>query len=168
MSNIKRQMSNVKKGFTLIELLIVIGIIAVLVAAVIIAINPAEQFRSARNATRWSHMNAIVNAIYGHVIDNAGVWPAGCPPACPVGTAGAACPIGALPAAPAPAQCPFVLISDPACATPLVPRYLPIAPRDPQTRAADYRIRFHSGAMNRIQVCPPAAATDTGMPEVIQ
>jgi len=68
-----------KKGFTLIELLIVIGIIAILAAAVIIAINPGQQFAQARNATRWSHMNSVANAVYSYAIDNGGEFP-GCVP----------------------------------------------------------------------------------------
>lgn len=68
-------MKNNKKGFTLIELLIVIGIIAILAAAIIIAINPGRQFAQARNATRWSHMNSIANAVYSYVISNQGVYP---------------------------------------------------------------------------------------------
>jgi prepilin-type N-terminal cleavage/methylation domain-containing protein len=64
-----------EKGFTLIELLIVIGIIAILAAAVIIAINPGQQFKQARNATRWSHMNSIVNATYSYVISSGGSFP---------------------------------------------------------------------------------------------
>lgn len=63
------------KGFTLIELLIVIGIIAILAAAVIIAINPGQQFQQARNSTRRSHMNAIANAVYGYAVDNDGNYP---------------------------------------------------------------------------------------------
>ena len=63
------------KGFTLIELLIVIGIIAILAAAVIIAINPGQQFEQARNATRWSHMNSIVNATYSYTIAEGGTFP---------------------------------------------------------------------------------------------
>ena len=63
------------KGFTLIELLIVIGIIAILAAAVIVAINPGQQFEQARNATRWSHMNSLVNAIYSATISDAGNYP---------------------------------------------------------------------------------------------
>ena len=63
------------KGFTLIELLIVIGIIAILAAAVIIAINPGRQFEQARNASRWSHLNSIVNVIYAETVDQDGVFP---------------------------------------------------------------------------------------------
>ncbi len=64
-----------QKGFTLIELLIVIGIIAILAAAVIIAINPGQQFKQARNATRWSHMNSIANSVYSYVISSGGSFP---------------------------------------------------------------------------------------------
>jgi prepilin-type N-terminal cleavage/methylation domain-containing protein len=64
-----------KEGFTLIELLIVIGIIAILAAAVIIAINPGQQFKQARNATRWSHMNSVVNAAYSYLISEGGASP---------------------------------------------------------------------------------------------
>ncbi len=64
-----------QKGFTLIELLIVIGIIAILAAAVIIAINPGQQFKQARNATRWSHINSIVNATYSYLISEQGKYP---------------------------------------------------------------------------------------------
>ncbi len=65
-----------EKGFTLIELLIVIGIIAILAAAVIIAINPGQQFKQARNATRWSHMNSVANSVYSSVISSGGSYPA--------------------------------------------------------------------------------------------
>ena len=68
-------MKKKNRGFTLIELLIVIGIIAILAAAVIIAINPGRQFEQARNATRWSHMNSIVNAIYSYTIAEGGTFP---------------------------------------------------------------------------------------------
>lgn len=42
--------SESSKGFTLIELLIVIAVVGVLAAAVLIALNPLEQFRRARDA----------------------------------------------------------------------------------------------------------------------
>ncbi|MDQ5951176.1 MAG: hypothetical protein QG639_453, partial [Patescibacteria group bacterium] len=38
-----------KHGFTLIELLVVIGILAVLLAITLVAINPARQFAQANN-----------------------------------------------------------------------------------------------------------------------
>jgi len=64
-----------KKGFTLIELLIVIGIIAILAAALIVGLNPAERFKQARNATRWSHLNTISSTIMAYVVDEQGDYP---------------------------------------------------------------------------------------------
>ena len=58
------------KGFTLIELLIVIGIIAILAAAVIITVTPGEKLKQARDATRNSHMTAIGTALHMGVVDN--------------------------------------------------------------------------------------------------
>ena len=63
-----------KKGFTLIEVLIVIGLIAILAAIVIIAINPARQFAQARNTQRFSDVNAILNAVHQNMADNDGNW----------------------------------------------------------------------------------------------
>ncbi len=62
-------------GFTLIELLIVIGIIAILAAAVIIIINPGRQFAEARNATRESHAHSLEQAILSYQADNKGALP---------------------------------------------------------------------------------------------
>ncbi|MBU0650036.1 type II secretion system GspH family protein [Patescibacteria group bacterium] len=59
-------------GFTLIELLVVIGILAVLLAIVLIAINPARQFSQANNAKRSSDVNALLNAIHQYSADNKG------------------------------------------------------------------------------------------------
>jgi prepilin-type N-terminal cleavage/methylation domain-containing protein len=63
------------KAFTLIELLIVIGIIAILAAAVIIAINPGQQFAQARNSTRENHANSLSNALLSYSIGNQGNFP---------------------------------------------------------------------------------------------
>lgn len=57
------------KGFTLIELLVVIGILAVLLAITLIAINPARQFEQANNTQRSSDVNAILNAVWQYAVD---------------------------------------------------------------------------------------------------
>ncbi|MCX7997275.1 MAG: type II secretion system GspH family protein [Patescibacteria group bacterium] len=69
-------MVNNKKGFTLIELLVVIGILAVLLAIVLIAINPARQFAQANDTKRRSDVNAILNAIHQYMAENGGSPPA--------------------------------------------------------------------------------------------
>ena len=74
MKNFKNQ-----KGFTLIELLVVIGILAVLLAITLIAINPARQFAQANNTKRRSDVNAILNAVDQYMADNKGSLPAGIP-----------------------------------------------------------------------------------------
>jgi type IV pilus assembly protein PilA len=63
-----------KRGFTLIEILVVIGLIAILAAIVLIAINPARQFAQARNSQRESNLNTILNAIGQNLADNKGVF----------------------------------------------------------------------------------------------
>lgn len=68
--------SNKNKGFTLLELLVVIGIIGILAAIVIVAINPGRQFAQARNAQRWNDVNALLNAVHQYAVDNNGLLPA--------------------------------------------------------------------------------------------
>jgi prepilin-type N-terminal cleavage/methylation domain-containing protein len=53
-----------RQGFTLIEILVVIGLIAVLAAVVLIAVNPARQFAQARNSQRASNVSTILNAMH--------------------------------------------------------------------------------------------------------
>lgn len=70
-------MIKTQKGFTLIEILIVIGIIAVLAAIVIVAINPAKQFAQARDTQRESNVNTILNAIGQNLADHKGIFTCG-------------------------------------------------------------------------------------------
>ncbi|MCD4761647.1 type II secretion system GspH family protein, partial [bacterium] len=63
-----------QQGFTLIELLIVIGVIAILAALAFVALNPLARFQDARNAERWSDVNAILGAIKLDQVDNGGTY----------------------------------------------------------------------------------------------
>jgi len=136
-------------GFTLIELLVVIGILAILLAITLIAINPARQFSASNNTKRSSDVNAILNAVNQYMADNRGSLPAG------------------IPAAPAAAE----EISDTGVdlCTALVPTYIAALPVDPLTNngdpiveaecAAAYATNYTivSGSGNRLTVAAPAA-----------
>src|SRR5262244_1465255 len=65
-----------KKGFTLIELLVVIGILAILLAITLIAINPAKQFGQANDTNRRSAITQILNAIGQYTAEHNGILPA--------------------------------------------------------------------------------------------
>ena len=121
-----------KQGFTLIELLIIIAIIAILAAGVIIAVNPGKQFKEARNTTRWSHMNAIANAIYTYTIGHQGNYP----PCIP--------------------DYPNTVKADD-CADDLVPTYISSIPKDPQSDSGYYyEIGFDNAEQNRIKITSTA------------
>lgn len=64
-----------RKGFTLIELLVVIGIIGILAAVVLVAVNPGRQFASARDTQRRADLYSITNAVYQYATENNGNLP---------------------------------------------------------------------------------------------
>lgn len=110
-----------KRAFTLIELLVVIGILTVLLAIVLIAINPARQFAQANDTQRRSDINAVLNGVHQFGADNKGTLPAGIPTGA---TAAKIC----LPTATCNGVNPAVNLC-----TDLVPKYLADLPKDPKT-----------------------------------
>ncbi len=145
-----------QKGFTLIELLVVIGILAVLLAITLIAINPARQFAQANDTKRSSDVNAILNAVNQYMADNKGALPTG------ISSCTAAAPCTLTNNA---AVTPGVDI----CAT-LVSDYLAALPVDPLTNngtavteancaASTYNTNYtiyQSASNNRVTVSAPA------------
>ncbi len=63
-----------RAGFTLLEVLMVIGILAILAAVVLVAINPARQFKIARDSQRSANISTILNAIGQNLTDHGGVF----------------------------------------------------------------------------------------------
>jgi len=112
----------INKGFTLIELLVVIGILAILLSIVLIAINPARQFGQANDTRRRSEVTQILNAVGAYAADNKGLLPVGIPTDDPLTPA-----IEFLPIA---SGIDPLLVAD-ICAL-IMPKYIPALPQDPQ------------------------------------
>ncbi len=106
-------------GFTLIEILVVIGIIAVLASVVIVAINPARQFKLARDSQRLSNITAILNAVSQNISEHKGLFN------CTV----------ALPSAVKVISSATTGLDIAAC---LVPNYLSSLPYDPSNSSAKF------------------------------
>ena len=141
-----------KKGFTLIELLVVIGILAILLAITLIAINPARQFGQANNTKRRSDILQILNAVHQYVAENQGQLPP---------------EVSALTADTATA---FNDTNFPNLCGQLVTNYLPALPTDPSLNTANITTcagtwgntgyQISRDAANRITVIAPT--TDNG------
>lgn len=62
-----------KKGFTLIELLVVIAIIGVMMAAVIVSINPTKRLQDARDSNKKQVVATVASAAEACIVKNVGV-----------------------------------------------------------------------------------------------
>lgn len=123
------------RGFTLIELLVVMGIIAILAAIIIIAVNPSRQFAQGRNAQRQNDVRAALDAIHQYAADNNGNLPAA--------ITGTATDIGS---------------GGLNLASVLVPNYLPALPTDPTNgTAATTSYQASKDANNRVTVAAVGA-----------
>lgn len=138
-----------KAGFTLVELLVVIGILAVLTAVVLVAVNPGRQFAQARDTQRRADVNTISSAIVGYMADpeNNGLLPAGISNLCTatahvIGSGLGNLDLGAL----------------------LAPRYVAAMPTDPQGGTAlntGYTVCVADAAARRITVAAPTTELAT-------
>jgi len=147
--------SQIKKGFTLIELLVVIGILAILLTIVLIAINPSRQFNLSNDTKRRSDVLAILNAIHQYAADpaNRGLLPAGIPVGVPATDDLELC-------GPASATCVDL------CSV-LVPTYISAMPADPATGdpVTDCTVAYSTGyrvvqdTASRVTVIAPSAVT---------
>jgi prepilin-type N-terminal cleavage/methylation domain-containing protein len=64
-------------GFTLVELLVVIGVLGVLAAAVLTAINPLEQLARGRDGGRKSTVSQLGNSLQSYYTSQNAVYPTG-------------------------------------------------------------------------------------------
>lgn len=54
----------------MVELLVTIGVVAILMSIVLVALNPEKQFRSAREAKRMADVSVILNATSQYLVDH--------------------------------------------------------------------------------------------------
>lgn len=71
---IKSSFFKTQRSFTLVELLVVVGIIAILMTALLVTINPFQRFAGVRNTARQAHLMTISTAILSNAASNQGVF----------------------------------------------------------------------------------------------
>jgi len=146
-----------KQGFTLVELLVVIGIIVILFAVVLVAVDPAKRLQQARDAVRRMDVRDSLEAVQEFIVDNDGDAPAGVDTDAAtfeqIGTAGTGCDSGCS------AQTTEVACAD--LTSDLVDTYLSEIPKDPSTGTdaeTDYYININAAGRVEIGACDPEIA----------
>ena len=135
-----------RQGFTLIELLLTLGIVVILAAIVIVAINPASQFALARNTQRWAHVNIIANAVVQNIGDNRGAFTCGgAPTSLPTSTKQMGSGAGNFNIAP--------------CLVPVYTATMPLDPVGGTSTAVGYTILYDAVA-KRVTISAPNAELD--------
>ncbi len=136
----------VQSGFTLIEILLVMALLAALATIVLIAINPAQKFKQQRDTQRTTDVANIAGAVQQYYVDHQGQLPAGI-----TTTAQNIAKTGGIDL----------------CST-LVPSYLVILPRDPDTGSytdcsaydTKYSIKKESATSDRVVVSATGEITN--------
>jgi prepilin-type N-terminal cleavage/methylation domain-containing protein len=111
-----------KRGFTLLEILLVLGIIGILSAIAVAAINPSRQFKVARDTQRLTNVEAITSGLSQNVAEHRGALVCG----------------GVTVSLPSVATNMSSVSGDFDVASCLVPDYMSVVPYDPNTPTAHY------------------------------
>lgn len=144
-----------QKGFTLVELLVVIGIITILFAVVLVAVDPATRLAQARNAVRRQDVRDILEAVQQYMVDNDGSFPTG------LDNVAASSQVLGTDAAGCDTTCTATGTDLAACldlSGELTPTYLSAIPTDPSSGDAgntEYAINRPSGNSVLVTACDP-------------